>query len=155
MNKHIQIALMVLILLAACSGRMPNLGVENGQLMPCPTTPNCVNSQAKGQKNYIEPIRIVGNASEAKSHILKTLSGWSRSQIMVADDHYIRAEFTSRVFRFVDDVEFYYPDTKSKETIMHVRSASRAGILDFGVNRRRIEKIRREINAINNERKGP
>ncbi|MDJ0887265.1 MAG: DUF1499 domain-containing protein [Desulfobacterales bacterium] len=154
MNNHIQIVLTVLILLTGCSGKMPKLGVENGQLMPCPTTPNCVNSQAKGQKNHIEPIRIMGKSQEAKSRILKIISEWDRCQIIVADDYYIKAEFTSSVFRFVDDVEFYFPDTKSKETIIHVRSASRVGIIDFGVNRKRIEKIRREIDAIsNNERK--
>ena len=154
MNRHIQIVLTVLILLTGCSGKMPTLGVENGQLMPCPTTPNCVNSQTEGQKNHIEPIRIMGNSLEAKNRILNILSEWDRCQIIVAEDNYIKAEFTSSIFRFVDDVEFYFPATKYKETIIHVRSASRVGVIDFGVNRKRIEKIRREIDAIsNNERK--
>ena len=154
MNKQFQIVLTALVLMTGCSGKMPELGVANGQLLPCPTTPNCVSSQAKGQKNYIEPIRFRGNSFEAKSHLLTVLGKFDRFQIMVAEDHYIRVEFTSKVFRFVDDVEFYFPDTNSEETIIHVRSASRVGILDFGVNRKRIEKIRREIDVVNNEQKG-
>jgi uncharacterized protein (DUF1499 family) len=155
MKNYIQMALTVLIMLTGCSGKMPDLGIENGQLTPCPSTPNCVNSQAKDPKHYIQPIRTVGNASQAQSHILKILTEYDRFQIRVADDNYIRAEFTSKVFRFVDDVEFYFPETQSKETIIHVRSASRVGILDFGANRKRIEKIRMKIDSSSNERKGP
>jgi uncharacterized protein (DUF1499 family) len=155
MKNYIQMALTVLIMLTGCSGKMPDLGIENGQLTPCPSTPNCVNSQAKDPKHYIEPIRIVGNASQAQRHILKILTEWGRSRIVVADDNYIRAEFTSKVFRFVDDVEFYFPETQPKETIIHIRSASRAGTSDFGVNRKRIEKIRKKIDSSSNARKGP
>ena len=155
MNKPLQIVLTVLIISTGCSGKVPVLGVENGQLMPCSATSNCVSSQAKGQKNYIEPIRIMGHSLSAKSLILKILGEWSRAQIIVAEDHYIKSEFTSRFFRFVDDVEFYFPDTKSKETIIHIRSASRVGIFDFGVNRKRIEKIRMKIDTINKELKVP
>ncbi len=155
MNKPLQIVLTVLILSTGCSGKMPALGVANGQLMPCPTTSNCVSSQATGPKNYIEPLRIMGNSLSAKSLILKSIGEWSRAQIIVAEDNYIRSEFTSSFFRFVDDVEFYFPGTKSKETIIHVRSASRVGIFDFGVNRKRIEKIRMNIDTINKERKEP
>ncbi|MDJ0882766.1 MAG: DUF1499 domain-containing protein [Desulfobacterales bacterium] len=152
MNKQIQIVITAFLLMTGCSGKMPGLGVANGQLVPCPTTLNCVSSQAQGQKNYIEPIRYMGNSFGAKSHLLNILGEFDRFQIIVADEHYIRVEFTSKVFRFVDDVEFYFPDTKSEATIVHVRSASRVGILDFGVNRRRIEKIRREIDTVNSER---
>ncbi len=155
MNKPLKIVLTVLILSTGCSGKVPTLGVENGQLMPCPTSSNCVSSQAKGQKNYIEPLRITGNSLSAKSLILKSIDEWSRAQIIVAEDHYIRSEFTSTLFRFVDDVEFYFPDTKLNETIIHVRSASRVGIFDFGVNRKRIEKIRMKIDTINKELKVP
>lgn len=53
------------------------------------------------------------------------------------------------VFRFVDDVEFYFPETTSKEIIIHVRSASRIGYSDFGVNRKRIEDIRKKLKLSN------
>jgi uncharacterized protein (DUF1499 family) len=66
-------------------------------------------------------------------------------------DNYIRAEFVSKIFRFVDDVEFYFPDKKSKELLIHVRSASRVGYSDLGVNRMRIEQIRRKLKTLKKE----
>ena len=151
MNKHIQIVIISLILLTGCADTMSKLGIENGQLKECPTTPNCVNSQAKDKKHFIEPILITGPPLEAKKHILNILKELKRSKIKVVDNNYIRVEFTSLVFRFVDDVEFYFPDTKSKKRIIHVRSASRIGHSDLGVNRKRIEQIRSKFKTINNE----
>lgn len=125
------------------------MGIENGQLIQCPTTPNCVNSQAKDKKHYIEPILMTGTPLEVKNYILKILNDLKRAKIIVAEDHYIRVEFISKVFRFIDDLEFYFPNTKSKEMTIHVRSASRVGHSDFGVNRKRIEQIRSEFKEIN------
>lgn len=151
MNKEIQIVLTSLILLTGCKGTMPQLGVENGQLMQCPATPNCVNSQAIDKKHFVEPILITSTPSEANTHILEILRKSKRSKIKVVERNYIRAEFTSKVFRFVDDVEFYFPDTQSKEMLIHVRSASRVGQSDLGVNRKRIEQIRNKFKTINKE----
>jgi len=153
MNKQIQIVLISLLFLTGCAGVRPKLGIENGQLTQCPTTPNCVNSQSKDKKHYIKPILTTGTPLEVKNHVLKILNELKRSKIIVAEDNYIRAEFTSKMFRFVDDVEFYYPDTKSKEMVIHVRSASRVGHSDLGVNRKRCEQIRSKFKAINKEKK--
>jgi len=149
MNKQIMIVLTSLIFFTGCTGVIPKLGIENGQLIQCPTTPNCVNSQAKDKKHYIEPILMTGTPLEVKNHILKILNELKRAKIIVAEDHYIRVEFTSKVFRFIDDLEFYFPNTKSKEMTIHVRSASRVGHSDFGVNRKRIEQIRSKFKEIN------
>ena len=149
MNKQIMIVLTSLIFFTGCTGVIPKLGIENGQLIQCPTTPNCVNSQAKDKKHYIEPILMTGTPLEVKNHILKILNELKRAKIIVAEDHYIRVEFISRVFRFIDDLEFYFPNTKSKEMTIHVRSASRVGHSDFGVNRKRIEQIRSKFKEIN------
>ena len=127
---------------------VPDLKIENEQLTQCPKTPNCVYSQAKDKQHFIEPILTTGTPLEVKHHILKILNELKRSKIIVAEDNYIRAEFTSKVLRFVDDVEFYFPDTKSKEMTIHVRSASRVGHSDLGVNRKRIEQIRSKFKAI-------
>ena len=151
MKRNIQIVLTSLILLTGCTETISKLGIENGQLKECPATPNCVNSQAKDKNHFIEPILTTGPPLEAKKHILNILKELRRSNIKVVEDNYIRAEFTSSVFRFVDDVEFYFPDTKSKKRIIHVRSASRIGHSDLGVNRKRIEQIRSKLKAINNE----
>ncbi|MFT6895731.1 MAG: hypothetical protein ACJA13_000128 [Paraglaciecola sp.] len=149
MNRKIQIILTISILLTGCAGTMSTLGIENGQLKACPSTPNCVNSQAKNKEHFIEPIVITGSPLVAKSHILNILKEFKQSKVKVVEDNYIRAEFTSTVFRFVDDVEFYFPDTM--EGIIHVRSASRVGYSDLGVNRKRIEQIRSKLKATPHE----
>jgi uncharacterized protein (DUF1499 family) len=137
--------IVLLVILTGCSGAMPKLGIKNGQLMPCPNTPNCVNSQTAEEKHAISPIHFRGSQKEAQTALLKLLNLWKRTNIIVTEESYIRAEFVSRVFRFVDDVEFYFPSTETEETLVHVRSASRVGYSDLGVNRKRIEQIRSKL----------
>jgi uncharacterized protein (DUF1499 family) len=153
MNKQTQLVLATLILLTGCTGAPSKMGIKNGQLTPCPSSPNCVNSQAKDKEHYIEPILTTGTPLEVKTHLLKTLNEMDRTKIIVAQDNYISAEFTSKVFRFVDDVEFYFPDTKSKEMTIYVRSASRVGYSDLGANRKRIELIRSKLNGTDMNKK--
>ena len=122
---------------------MPKFGINNNQLMKCPGTPNCVNSQARDKKHFIQPIIFPGTQQEAKNRLLRILNTWKQAKTIVVEDSYIRTEFKSKLLGFVDDVEFYFPATKTKEIVIHVRSASRVGYSDLGVNRKRIEKIRR------------
>lgn len=131
-----------LIVVTGCSGTRPDLGVINGRLMPCPKTPNCVNSQAADEEHYIDPIHFTGTQQEAKDRLLKILELEKRAKVLTVREDYIRAEFTSVLFRFIDDVEFYFPKMQATEMVIHVRSASRVGHSDLGVNRKRIEKIR-------------
>jgi uncharacterized protein (DUF1499 family) len=145
LNKQIAVGLITLILLPGCVGAVPDLGINNGELAPCPKTPNCVNSQAVGEKHYIQPIRYAGTREDARARLLQILVSLRRAKILTAQETYIRAEFTSALFRFVDDVEFYFPKEKSDETVMHIRSASRIGYSDLGANRKRIERIRSEF----------
>jgi uncharacterized protein (DUF1499 family) len=142
MNKQIIGVLVSLILLTGCSGTMPDLGINNGELTPCPKTPNCVNSQADAEKYYIQPIHYAGTHQEAQDRLLQILESEKRTKILIAQENYIRVEFTSALFRFVDDVEFYFPEEQADETVIHIRSASRVGYSDLGANRKRIEGIR-------------
>ena len=112
-NQKNWIVLISLILLTGCTTMIPELGIKNGQLTQCPMTPNCVSSQAKDKGHYIEPISMTGTPLEVKNHILTILSQLEKSKLIIAEDNYVRARFTSKVFRFIDDVEFYFPDTKS------------------------------------------
>jgi uncharacterized protein (DUF1499 family) len=153
MNKRTQIVFASVILLTGCAGAPANMGIKNGQLTPCPSAPNCVNSQAKDKAHYIEPIMTTGTPLEVKTRLLKTLNEMDRTKVIVAQDHYISAEFTSKVFRFVDDVEFYFPETKSNEMTIFVRSASRVGYSDLGANRKRIELIRSKLKATDMNKK--
>ncbi len=132
---------------------MSKLGIENGKLKQCPNRPNCVSSQAKDEEHFIEPIRIKATPLEAKNYILKTIDDLKSSKVVVDEDSYIRVEFISKLFRFVDDVEFYFPGNNSKELTIHIRSASRIGYSDLGVNRKRIEKIRGKIKQLIKKRK--
>ena len=142
MNKQIPVILVSLIMLMGCSGTIPNLGINNDRLMPCPKTPNCVNSQAADEKHYIQPIHFTGTQQEAQGRLLQILESEQRTKMLKIQDNYIRVEFTSALFRFVDDVEFYFPEKQGDEMIIHVRSASRVGYSDLGANRKRIEQIR-------------
>ncbi len=145
MKKQISIVLLSLFFLTGCSGTMPKLGISNDQLIQCPDTPNCVNSQATDKEHFIEPIHFTGTPKEVQGRLLKTLKAWERTKTTVVQEDYIRVEFTSLIFRFVDDVEFYFPTAENEKTIIHIRSASRIGYSDFGANRKRIEQIRKKL----------
>jgi len=145
MNKKITFVLLHFFILTGCSESMPKLGIGNGQLMQCPDTPNCVNSQAADEKHFIQPIQFVGTSLEAQKRLLEILNEWDHAKVIITNRNYIRAEFVSKVFRFVDDVEFYFPETEDKEITIHVRSASRTGYSDLGVNQKRIELVRSKL----------
>jgi uncharacterized protein (DUF1499 family) len=130
----------------ACSGKRPsNLGVSEGKLNPCPASPNCVSSQAPvdDKVHYIEPLTYSSTLNEAKERLVKSITSMKRAKIITDNEIYIHAEYTSAMFRFVDDVEFNFDDAKK---IIHVRSASRLGYGDMGVNRKRIEELRALFN---------
>ncbi len=135
---------MLLLGLTACAGSAPtDLGVTNGRLAPCPTSPNCVSSQASidDARHYIDAIFYRGGKEQSYNALVQEIQAQGRTKLIALKDNYIRAEFSSAVFGFVDDVEFYFPE----EPLIHVRSASRIGKSDFGVNRKRIELIRKKI----------
>lgn len=144
-NKNITFV-SILILLTSCVGISPELGVVNGKLTKCPTTPNCVNSMVIDDVCFIQPIITTDSKEEIKNNIIDIINEFDNTNIIKVEDNYIRVEFKSIFFKFVDDVEFYFPDTKLSEIIIHVRSASRIGQSDLGVNRRRIENIRSMYN---------
>jgi uncharacterized protein (DUF1499 family) len=139
------IALLPVVSLAMLSffSRKPhNLGVVNGRLADCPSSPNCVCTQATDPDHRMEPISFTGSPAEAMARLKAVVAAMPRSRIVIADERYMHAEFSSRVFRFVDDVEFLIdPDTKT----IHFRSASRVGRSDLGVNRQRMEDIRQKF----------
>jgi len=110
------------------------------RLAPCPAKPNCVSSQARDAAHRIDPLPAGADPDAAWARLRAVLEAQPRLRIVEAHDGYLHAEATSRVFRFVDDVEFLLDRDAG---LIHVRSASRIGYSDLGVNRRRIERIRR------------
>jgi uncharacterized protein (DUF1499 family) len=150
MNKLTQVVFTSFILLTGCAVKAPNLGIENGQLTQCPDKPNCVSSFSNNEKHYIKPIMIKGKRLEIKNDIVRIVNELKNSKVTVDENNYVRVEFTSKVFGFVDDVEFYFPETKSKDiSVLHIRSGSRVGYSDFNVNRERIETIRIKFETLN------
>jgi uncharacterized protein (DUF1499 family) len=140
MKKGYYWILLSSLILLQCSGTRPSgLGVVDGKLSPCPASPNCVSSQSQDKDHYIDPLHYQGVMIEARQRLLTVISSFPRTKITSLLDNYIHCEFQSTLFRFVDDVEFYI-DNGTKT--IHLRSASRVGYSDLGVNRKRIEKIR-------------
>ena len=122
------------------AGKRPqNLGYETGRLTPCKTSPNCVSSQAdpKDDEHYIAPIALKGK--NAIAAVRKAVESMPRASVVQVEPDYLYAEFRSKLMGFVDDVEFLVDPAAG---VVHVRSASRLGRRDFGVNRDRIERLR-------------
>ncbi len=139
------LSLAVILFQFGCSSVPPaNLGVRDGRLAPCPKTPNCVSSQSMDREHAIEPLAYSTSKEEALADLKKIIGQMKRTRIIEERDDYIRAECTSAIWRFVDDVEFFFDESVR---VIHVRSASRLGESDFGVNRKRIEAIAAAWNA--------
>lgn len=115
------------------------VGLVEGRLLPCPSSPNCVCSQDEEAGHHIEPLRFTGSPREAWDRLHVLLGTLPRTRVVSRDDRYLHAEFTTLLLRFVDDVEFLLDEAAS---VIHVRSASRIGHSDLGANRTRIEAIR-------------
>jgi uncharacterized protein (DUF1499 family) len=123
------------------SGTKPtNLGVKDGKLIACPGTPNCVNSQSQDAQSKIAPLPDVAIAD-----LVKIIKGMERTTIIEQSDNYLYVEFKSKLMGYVDDVEFY---RDNNENVVQVRSASRLGKSDLGVNRKRVEEIRAKLKSI-------
>jgi uncharacterized protein (DUF1499 family) len=116
-----------------------SLGVTNGKLSPCPSSPNCVCSESDDGEHHIQPFAYTGDGKEALVRVKRIIENEPRTRIVTSRDNYLHAEFTSLIFRYVDDVEFLIDE---KTHVLEVRSASRAGHSDLGANRRRVENLR-------------
>ena len=121
------------------AGVPDNLGLENRLLSPCPETPNCVSSQEKNSQHRIQPITFEGSLELTKERLHRVINSMCGTRIITQNVVYWHVEFTTLLLRFIDDVEFYFDES---QLLIHVRSASRQGYSDLGVNRRRVETIR-------------
>ena len=132
--------------LSACSSSPPEtLGLtQKGQLHGCPESPNCVSSTATSKDLHtVGPFNYSSSKDEAKQKLIDIIDSLPEAKLVIEEENYIRAEFTSAIFKFVDDVEFHF----DIPTIIHVRSASRIGYSDLGVNRKRVEHLRQAFKA--------
>lgn len=121
------------------SSRPDSLGSRNGVLQGCPDSPNCVSSQATDEAHQIAALAFDGSADEAMTRLQRAIETLSRTRVVTAEEPYLHVEFTSLIFRYVDDVEFLVDSAQNQ---IQVRSASRTGYSDLGANRARVEAIR-------------
>lgn len=114
---------------------------EQKTLPPCPNSPNCVSSQAQAtdKVHFIAPFKIIGEINAASLALKNALLSQERTVITEETENTLHAEATSLIFRFVDDVDVILD---SEARLFHIRSASRLGYGDFGVNRKRVENLR-------------
>jgi len=136
----IVLAVGALAMMSIFSRKPTNLGVTDGHLADCPSSPNCVSTQASDGQHRMEPISFGGSSEEAIQRVKDVLAEMTRTKIVTLEGNYLHVEFRSAFFRFVDDVEFLIDP---KDQLIHFRSASRVGYSDLGVNRRRMEQIRK------------
>lgn len=127
------------------SGSRPkNLGIQDGKLASCPNSPNCVSSFSEDAAHHIEALAYSDSPEQAFEKLTQILEIMDHVKIITSESDYIYAEFTSSLMGFVDDVEFYLDQPHS---VIQVRSASRLGDSDLGVNRKRVEMIRDLLRA--------
>ena len=133
--------------LGLLAGTRPNdLGVRDGHLKAPSNTPNSVSSQAGLHPGHpmqadaaIEPLTMTADAKASIAALRALIEPMRGVQVVEQRDDYLRAEFATLVLGFVDDVEFW---ADAAGGVIHLRSASRLGRYDFGVNRDRIERVR-------------
>lgn len=117
----------------------PPIGLVDGRLRPCPSSPNCVCSEAS-DSHAIAPLRILDDPQFAWMRLKALVSELPRTRVVTSTDDYLHVEFTTALMRFVDDVEFLLD---AEQGVIEVRSASRIGHSDLGTNRKRVESIRK------------
>lgn len=136
------LVLVPVIVLACLSwwGQRPReLGLREGRLRDCPSTPNCVCTQASDETRRLPPLTFTEEPAAAMARLKRALAHMPRTRIVTEEPWYLHAEATTLVFRFVDDLEFLI-DPQAR--VIHFRSASRVGYSDAGVNRARMETLR-------------
>lgn len=118
--------------------------ITDGRLAACPDSPNCVSSQAEPEDkvHFIEALPAEGEPAAALARLQEIIGSMPRSEIVSASGDYVHAEFTSLIFRWVDDVELLADPATD---VIQVRSASRTGYGDLGVNRSRVEELREAL----------
>ena len=114
---------------------------DKTMLKECPDTPNCVSSEAKDTKHYIEPIIIDYKDGNVKEKLIKAIEKF-QGKILEDKGYLLKVAFYSKFFGFEDIADF---EIEPDKNIINVRSAAQTGWYDFGVNRKRMEKIREEL----------
>ena len=141
MQKPIILLFIFCITFTSCKDR-PAKGIgltPENKFFPCPESPNCVSSfeNPTDEDHFISPIKFFGEKEATIQKLEKLIEKNPKAKIVEKKENYLRAEYTSSIFKFVDDIQFYF----GQKNIIHVKSASRVGRNDFGKNRERVREI--------------
>lgn len=140
MSPGRNIILALLPTLLACAGTRPaDIGIVGGALIQCPRSPNCVSSQAPDPAHHVAPLELSAPPERAWSAAREAVLGLPATQIVRESEGYLHAESTSALMGYVDDLELHLDAEGAR---IDVRSASRVGYGDGGVNRARVETLR-------------
>lgn len=132
--------IIVLGIMSATASRPTIPGPKKGRLAEISDSPNCVSTQTNQKDKLMNPIRFEGTKEQAMQRLKTALATLPRITIIKEDSGYLYVEARSRIFRFVDDLEFLINEN---EQVIHFRAAARSGYSDFGVNHSRMEDLRK------------
>ncbi len=125
------------------SGEAP--GLFNDRLSGCPDRPNCVCSEYAGDSaHYIEPVHLPAGTQAEVTQLARRIIQELGGRVVVERDGYLAATFRSALFGFVDDLELRIDEQEQR---LHIRSASRVGYSDSGVNARRVKQLKKRMEA--------
>ncbi|MFZ5908308.1 MAG: DUF1499 domain-containing protein [Nitrospirota bacterium] len=133
----------LLIVLSGCP-KSSHVHISYDTLAPCPDSPNCVSSLEENPRHKVDPFRVYISGKESLNLLKEIIKSMQRTEILWESGNSLYAVFSTRL-GFADDVQFLADE---KAGVIHVRSASRIGYWDIGANRKRIEHIRKEYNAL-------
>lgn len=117
---------------------MPSFAGNGSRLFPCPDSPNCVSSQSTNARHAVAPLPLRRSPEESLECLKRLVGSMKRTVIVVAEEDFFRAE-SRTLLGFVDDLAF---EIDRSQNVIHMRSASRIGYWDLGMNRRRLERLR-------------
>ena len=139
---RISILLFCIFILAGCTGQPPGGALLNGHLRPCPSSPNCVNSE-KGDED-IAPLHPTIPLEQSWT-LLPTLIESMGGEVKMIKTDYFWATFRSKRMGFIDDLELRLDRVNG---VIQIRSGSRTGYSDFGVNLARVETLRQNFSQM-------
>jgi uncharacterized protein (DUF1499 family) len=135
---------LVLVVLGFWSRRPPELGLVDGHLRRCRSASNCVNTEDTADRRAEAPFGFTGSPEAALDRLGRAIVSMPGARLCERAPAYLRAEFRSSFFGFVDDVEATVDPAAG---VLHLRSASRVGRGDHGINRARVKELRRRYAA--------
>lgn len=133
---------LIILTLTSCGGNMKkNSSLVDGIFQPCPSSPNCVSSMDDGKRS-IKPLIYTGDAKQVMMTVKQVAGELPGASLVEEEANYLHYTVKSRVFGFIDDLEIYLPE---EQQTVHLRSASRVGYYDFGVNRSRVDRLKKML----------